>query len=126
MRLPRVRFTVRAIMAAVAVAALTSLAAKIYREYPSTEKRVVILVASVVAGAYGLGAMRRPLVFLVPLLVVWVATPAVDHPSFSIFNISVGGCVVGWIIGAPAGWISRCLKRAGNSYPVASEPPKPE
>jgi len=81
MRLPRVRFTVRLMMVAVAVAALVSLvASNSYRHDGITDKRVVIPVASVVAAVYGLGAMRRPLMFLLPLLAVWIATPQVDHP----------------------------------------------
>jgi hypothetical protein len=126
MRLPRVRFTMRRIMASVAVAALVSLAVSSpYRHDGITDKRVVIPVASIVAAVYGLGAMRRPLMFLLPLLVVWVATPQVDHPALDVVNVSAGGCFLGWIIGAPAGWISRRITRTGDSVRVDSEPPEP-
>jgi hypothetical protein len=122
-----VRFTVRRIMVSVAVAGLASLAALgVCREYASTDERIVILVASVVAGAFGLGAMRRPLVFLAPLLVVWLITPSVDHPGIDVINLSAGGCFLGWIIGAPVGCLSRYLMRPGNAIPGASEPSKPK
>jgi hypothetical protein len=113
-------------MTLVAVAALASLAAsRLWRDSPSPGQRAVVLIASLVAGAFGLGAMRRPWVFLGPLIVLWVVTPTVDHPSFDVWNLSVGGCFLGWIIGTPAGWISRWITRAGESVPVASEPPEP-
>lgn len=118
MRLPRVRFTVRRIMAMVVVAALASLAAaKVARDYPSTEHRVAILVGCVVAGAFGLGAMRWPLVFLAALLVIRVVIPSVDHPGLDVLNLSAEGCSLGWIIGALAGWVSRYFARAGGADP---------
>ncbi len=127
MRLPRVRFTVRRMMVAVAVAALVSLVASNPDRHDGIDdKRVVIPIASAVAAAYGIGAMRRPVLFLMPLLAVWIATPQVDHPTRDVINVSAGGCFLGWIIGGPAGWISRHLARAGNSLPIALEPPEPE
>jgi hypothetical protein len=121
MRLPRVRFTVRRMMVAVAVAALVSLVtSNSYRHDGITDKRVVIPVASVVAAVYGLGAMRRPLMFLLPLLAVWIATPQVDHPRPDVINVSAGGCFVGWIIGASAGWMSRRLVGEAQAEPRGS------
>jgi hypothetical protein len=107
-------------MVVVVVAAFVSLvASNPYRHDGITDKRVVIPVASIVAAVYGLGAIRRPLVFLFPLLVAWIATPVVDHPDLDVINVSAVGCYLGWVFGAPVGWISRGL-------PVSSEPPKPE
>jgi hypothetical protein len=108
------RFRLRTLMVIVTVAALVSLvASNPYRHSGTTDDRVVIPVASVVAAAYGLGSMRRPLVFLAPLLAVWIATtPQVDHPTPDVINVSASGCFLGWIIGAPAGWISRRLRSA--------------
>jgi hypothetical protein len=124
MRLPRM--TTRRWMVVVAVTALVSLvASNPYRHDGITDKRVVIPVASVVAAVYGVGAMRRPLVFLLPLLVVWIA-PQVDHPHPDVVNVSAAGCFLGWIIGAPSGWISRCLTRRGNSLPGGAEQPENE
>ena len=95
MRQPRSRMTVRGLMAAVAVAALFSLfASNADRHDGITDKRVVIPVASVVAAVYGLGAMRRPLVFLAPLIAVWIA-PQVDHPTQDVINVS--GQAVSWV-----------------------------
>jgi hypothetical protein len=120
MRLPRVRFTVRRMMVTAAVSALVWLVAwNAYSHDGITDKRVVIPVASVVAAAYGLGAMRRPVTFLLPLLAAWIATPQVDHPIHDVINVSAGGCFLGWIIGASAGWMSRRLTREARAAPLA-------
>jgi hypothetical protein len=117
-RLPRVRFTLRRIMEAVAVAALICLViSNPYRHDGITDRRILVPVAAGVAAVYGIGAMRRPWMFLWPLIVVWVVTPQVDHPRLDMINLSAAGCFLGWIIGAPAGWISRCLTRTGDSAP---------
>jgi hypothetical protein len=122
---PRVRFTVRRMMVAVVVAALVSLVvSNPDRHGGITDKRVVVPIASVVAAAYGLGAMRRPLMFLMPLLAAWLFTPHVDHPSPDVINVSAAGCFVGWIIGAPIGWITGRSSRPLG--PVAPVPPEPE
>jgi len=118
-----VRFSVRRIMAAVAVVAFIALvASNPDRHGGITDKRVVTPVVSVVAAIYGVGSMRRPLPFLLPLLAVWIATPAVDHPTPDVINLSAAGCFLGWIIGAPVGFIARGLMRVGNSPSVASDP----
>src|SRR5262249_33679616 len=71
-------------------------------------------VACVVAAVYGVGAMRRPLMSLLPLLVVWIVTPVVDHPQPDVINVSAAGCFLAWIIGAPAGWVSRHVTGRGG------------
>ncbi len=116
------RFTVRRVMALVAVAALVALVASNPGRHDGiTDQRVVVPVASV-AAAYGLGAMRRPLVFLAPLIAVWITTHAVDHPTPDLINGSATGCFLGWIIGAPSGWISRRFtKTALPSGPVEAQ-----
>jgi hypothetical protein len=88
MRVPRVRFTVRRMMLAVVVVALVSLVASNPDRHDGiTDKRVVIPVASSAAAVYGIGAMRRPVLFLMPLLAVWIATPQVDHPTTDVINV---------------------------------------
>jgi hypothetical protein len=79
-------------MVAVAVIALITLVVSSQDRHDGiTDKRVVIPVASVVAAVYGVRAMRRPLMFLLPLLIVWIATSAVDHPNRDVIN-QCGGC----------------------------------
>jgi hypothetical protein len=68
--------------------------------------------------------MRRPLLFLAPLIAVWIITPQVDHPTQDVINVSASGCFLGWIIGAPTGWISRRLARRRGSSSGGSEPPE--
>ena len=120
MRLPRVRITIWRIMVAVSIAALVSLvASNPYRHDGITDKRVVIPIASAVAADYGLAAIRRPLVSLLPLLAAWIATPQVDHLRPDVINVSAGGCFIGWVIGASAGWISRRLTREERTEPLA-------
>jgi len=119
MRLPGVRFTVRRMMVAVAIAALVLLVASNQDcDDGITDKRLVIPVASVVAAVYGLGAMRRPLMLLLPLLAVWIATPQVDHPRRDVIKVSTAGCFIGWIIGASAGWVSRRLNGGSQAVPL--------
>ena len=118
------RFRLRTLLVAVAAVALVLLvASNPDRQDGITDKRVVIPVASVVAAVYGLGSMCRPLAFLVPLLVAWIITPRVDHPRPDVINVSVAGCALGWIIGAPVGWISRRLTRPTATAPT---PPPPQ
>jgi hypothetical protein len=108
-------------MTVVLVAALISLVAtNPYRHDGITDRSVVIPVASVVAALYGVGSMRRPLAFLLPLLAVWIVTPQVDHPTPDVINVSAGACFLAWIIGAPLGWITRRL--IGAAAPLAPSP----
>jgi hypothetical protein len=114
-------------MTAVAVAAIASLAAaKVCRDFPYPDQRGAILVASVVAGAAGVVAVRRPWAMFALPFVIWVAMPTVDHPGVDVLYLSARGCFLGWIIGAPAGWISRLLTRPRSSLPVVSRPRGPE
>lgn len=114
------RFTIRRLMALVAVVALIVLVvSNAYRHDGITDKRVVIPLASVVAAGYGVGSMRRPLVFLAPLLVIWIVTPQVDHPHLDVINVSAGGCFVAWFIGAPVGWFARCFSLARKHREIA-------
>src|SRR5262245_38938433 len=82
MRLPRARFKVRRLMAAVAVAAVVCVvASNAYRHGGITDRLVVLTVASAVAAGSGLWAMRRPLPALLPLIAAWIATPGGSpHP----------------------------------------------
>lgn len=121
MRLTRPRLSLRQMMAFVAVAALVSLvASNPDRHNGVTDRWVVIPVASAVAAAYGVGAIRRPLAFLAPLIAAWIAMPAVDHPAPDLINVSAGGCYLAWIIEAPTGLICRSLAS------LAIDPPEPK
>ena len=125
MRLSQVQFTVRRMMVAVAVAALVLLVASNDDRHDGiTDKRMVIPVACVVAAVYGLGAMRRPLMFLLPLIAVWIVTPQVDHPTHDVINTSAAGCFIGWMIGAPAGWMSRRFTGHQQDEPIAGSTPQ--
>ncbi len=118
MRRFHLKFTLRWLMIVVGLAALASLAAvQVCREFHGTEQRLAVLVASIAAAVYGVGSMRRPLAFFLPLVVAWMALPRVDHPGFNIFNITIGGCFLGWIVGAPFGLNSR--------RPLTEEDPVP-
>jgi hypothetical protein len=115
------------LIAAVAVAAFVSLvAANADRHEGITDKRALIAVASAVAAIFGLAAVRRPRLCLWLLIAVWIATPIVDHPRPDVINVSTGSCFLGWIIGAPVGWVSRGLTKARKSFPVAPKPLEPE
>jgi hypothetical protein len=107
------RFTVQRMMAAVAVAALASLAlAEICRNLRGARLRVMMVVCCVVVAAYSVWAMRRPLWALFPLLLI----PVIDllrsppYDGLDIYTVSMAACYVAWIIGAPVGWIVRRMK----------------
>jgi hypothetical protein len=108
MRRPRIRFTVRRLMAAVALAALASMAvAEVCRGVSDPGMRLDVLEACLISAAYGVGSMRRPLMFLVPLLVFLPATML----PLSVISLTATGCDVAWIIGAPIGWFLRVHRR---------------
>jgi len=91
----------------VAAAALLSLeAGKPYRHSSGFQERLEVFTTAAVAGAFGVGSMRRPWVCFIVLIVFWALSPKIDHglqPSDPLF--------LGWIIGAPAGWAARYFKR---------------
>jgi hypothetical protein len=109
-------------MTVVAVAALASLAGATVCRTPSDYAHVDTLVACIVAGTFGLGAMRWPLAFFAPVFVTYVGAPRASEYAphvIEFFRMSIGACWLGWIIGAPAGWVSRRITRVGDSQPVA-------
>ena len=127
MRLSSPRFTIRRLMVVVVVVALTSLvASNPYRHDGIRDNRIVIPVASIIAVAYGLGAMRRPKMFLVPLIAAWIATPTVFDRSPDLIDACAMGCYLGWIIGVPAGWLSGFFGKLDTRNSVAPDPPEPK
>lgn len=124
MKMPRVRFTVGGMMVAVAITALVSLvASNPYRRDGISDGSVIIPVASIISAVYGFGAMRQPLPLLLPLLAASIFTPEADHPQLDVINVSAGGCFLGWAIGAPAGWMARRRRKAGEWF---RDPPEPD
>lgn len=112
MRRPRVRFTVRRLMAAVAVAALASMAvARVSSAFPDTEMRLTALEACLISAAYGVGSIRWPPIFLMPLLLI----QAITSVSQTGLYLVSGGCFVAWIVGAPVGWFLRVHRRRAQS-----------
>jgi hypothetical protein len=75
-----------------------------------------VVVAAVVSVAFALGAVRRPWVFLAVALVVWAFAPVTYH-GFDAVTLSAQGCVLAWMVGAPAGWISRSMTKARKPSP---------
>jgi hypothetical protein len=105
MLLPPDRSTMRWAMAVVAVLAPVCLVANPDCLRWITDWRVALPVTSVVASAWGVGAMRRPLLLLLPTLAMLKMTTVKLHGEPDVIYIFVTGCVVGWIVGAPAGLI---------------------
>ena len=94
-------------MAAVAVAAVVCLvASNAYRHDGITDKRVVILRVGRCCRLRHRGNAQTPDVSAT-LARGLDPTPEVDHPIHDVINVSAGSCFLGWIIGAPAGWMSR-------------------
>lgn len=78
---------------------------------------IEVAVAACVACIVALGAMRRPWFFLAIILVLWAVVPKVSD-SF-IHDIYEGGYQLAWLIGGPAGWIVRRVRRPGLSESTA-------
>jgi hypothetical protein len=124
--MPILRFRIRTLMIAVGAAALIALVATSHEPRDEiTDKRVVIPITCVIGAVYGVGAMRRPVQFLAPLLVVWIVSPTVDHPSQDVVSASHLACIVAWAVGAPIGWICREGTNTVESVQVEDEPRDP-
>jgi hypothetical protein len=105
----------------VAVAGLaTAVVSLAYRESVNEQERSAIFIGTVVGSAVGLWSMRQPFLSLAVLLASGLFLPAVDHPPLAVRGM-VAGCSLGWILGAPAGWIRRCLVASRNSDSPSSE-----
>lgn len=77
---------------------------------------VDVVVSVVVSGAFGVGAARRPWLFLAIALVVWAGAPVMHH-GFNAVTLSAQGCLLAWMVGAPAGWVSRHVPIGGKRSP---------
>ncbi len=121
MKLPRARFMIRRVI--VAVALVICLAATDELILFASEP-VYVAVSAVVAGLFGLGAMRHPWFFLAVVIVLRLGFPDVsDSSAHSMF---VGSYVLGWAFGAPAGWIIRSLADDGSALPADPAPSEPK
>jgi hypothetical protein len=124
--LPGFRFTFKRVMLWVVIAAIASLIVLELGEPALPQNKTVdILVGLAVSAAFGVGAVRRPLIFLAIGLVVWNCAPAVDHPSVNAATLSLGGSMIAWLIGAPAGYFSRRLKWRGDSRQLKPDGDRP-
>ncbi len=95
---------------AVVVPIVSILVLELWQPFPPGSKVVDVVVGAVVSGAFGVGAVRRPWVFLAVALVVWAGAPVMHH-GFNAVTLSAEGCVLAWIVGAPAGWVSRSVTK---------------
>src|SRR5437868_15320290 len=121
MRLPRVRFTVRGAMIAVAIAACLAI---IHSQIVLANQPISPAVSALVAGLFALGAMRYPWFFLAIAVLLWAALPTVyDSSAHDLF---VGCYQGGWCLGAIAGKIMRRCRDCGAAVPNAPEPVAPE
>ena len=83
-----------------------------------------VLVAVVMGGAVGLGAMRHPWVFL-PIAIVIGSIPHYAGRGFNTEAAVEYGLIAGAFIGAPVGLLSRFVKRlraSPSETPPPSEP----
>jgi hypothetical protein len=112
-----VRFTVRQMMLAVAIIAVSIYLISEMENGgcmpPLADRPQGVLTVVAVAGALCIGAIRYPLVSLAIGLVLWLVSPTLHDGSG--WTLCEGSYLLGWIIGAPIGWVSRRLKQTGNS-----------
>lgn len=108
---PVPRPTLRRLTAAVAIVpAALVLALGFWQPFLLIGGVIDLVVGTVVSWAFAVGAMRCPWVFLSVALVVWAGAP-VMHDGFNAVTLSAQGCVLSWMVGAPAGWISRSMTK---------------
>ena len=108
---PTKRLSFRQWMAVAGVVPIVSvLTLELWQPFPPGSGVIDVVVGAVVSGAFAVGAVRRPWVFLTIALVVWAGAP-VMHDGFNAVTLSAQGCVLAWMVGAPAGWISRSMTK---------------
>jgi hypothetical protein len=119
MRAPRVRFTIRRMMVAVVVMAIWL---SVLGRCPPDALPMVIQTTATVCVPIGLCAIRFPLITLsVGVLIVMQDPNAGGACNPLITPEAFAGGWLGWLVGAPAGWISRGL-RAPNRHKTARTP----
>lgn len=89
---------------------------ELWQPFPPGSGAIDVVVGAVVSGAFAVGAVRRPWVFLAIALLVWEGSP-VMHDGFNAVTMSAQGCVLAWMVGAPAGWISRSMTKGRKASP---------
>jgi hypothetical protein len=113
MRQPRVWYTVR--QALIAMAIVVGLAI-VHSQLLTASAPIYVAVSAAVAGVFALGAMRRPIYFLAIAVLLWAVLPRVsDSSAHELF----GGCyTLGWTLGALAGTVIRTLRKAWAAPPI--------
>ena len=123
---PRPRFTLRWLMAAVAVSALVAwIGAWVHWACIATGWPEIILAAVVVAGGMALISMRFPLMAFPLIFVVEGLSPHMAM-SHQLQTLPFQGAVLAWVVGAPTGVILRHLRAARLRLPRPSEREGPE
>lgn len=82
-------------------------------------RNVDVVVCFMVSGAFGVGAVRRPWVFLGVAFLFWEVTPVIHHGANAV-TMSAAGCILAWLIGAPAGWVARSVTQGRRPHPTES------
>ncbi len=117
----RIQFTLSRVMGWVVVAAVA--AYLVFEPFPPDNPVVNFVIGAMVSAAFGVGASRHPWLFLALGLYLWTFVPLIDHGEDA-RSLSVRGSVIGWLIGAPAGWYARRRRRRAREplpAPMADE-----
>jgi len=110
MRFPGPRITVRRLKVAGAVAGLISLDGLIGAYQGVTKVQVAqVFILAIFACPFGLASMRFPLLTLGVLVAANMIEPNL-YGCCNPMSIPASSCTVGWLVGAPAGWISRLFQ----------------
>lgn len=65
-----------------------------------------LVAAAVLLAALGLGAMRRPWIFLATAILLWIIAPVISH-GFNTPSLVGQFSLVAWVLGGVGGWASR-------------------
>ena len=104
MRLPR--FDLRQLMVAALVAVIIPLDAVLVVRQINITNRAAFLIPAVFACLFGLASMRHPWVTLGFLVAANLLVPNL-YGYCNPYSFLASGFTAGWIVGAPAGWVSR-------------------
>jgi hypothetical protein len=128
MHVPRLRFTVRRMMVAVAISApIAAIGVRTYAACRTSGHPVDILTAVLVTGLVGLLALRKPIVAIPFVILVYLLTPAIATIyRANYYDLPSQGATLAWSVCAPVGCGLKLIRNAVRTPPVVPNPPEPE
>ena len=121
------RLTVGRLMVAVAVfAPVAAIGAKVFEACQTTGFPGTILAAIGVTGSIGLLALRKPLIAIPFVFMVFCFTPKIaTFPRVNYHDLPSQGAMLAWSVGASVGWSLRLIRKGIRKLPHPVISPEP-